>query len=561
MTESSRPWYYELNRYHWFVLIVATLGWMFDCLDQQLFNLARVPAVRELLQVGPTDPSVGKYAGYATSILLIGWGAGGIVFGILGDKIGRAKTMVWTILFYSVFTGLSGFSYSFWDFALYRFLTGFGVGGQFAVGVSLVAEVMPDRARPFALGMLQAMSALGNVTAALIGMAFGYLKVLGVVDSSWRWMFAVGIVPSLLAVLVFRKLKEPERWKAAVAAGGLKHKAGSVEELFGDPRWRKRTIVGMLLASAGVIGLWGIGFFSIDLNRSVLRKVYEQEARQAAEADRDRQFVRLALASSQVLDEVKSVQPASLLSLDATNKDPQVLYSAALDLRAKNELVSPAAVLAALNQNGKDRNGKDRPAQSAEERQRRGEYLNGGSPSAASLGSLAAGITARTKEIDGNLDWWAGITSMMFNIGAFFGVYAFSRVTHKLGRRPTFAIAFVLAMASTIVAFLFMNSRSDVFWMVPLMGFCQLSLFGGYAIYFPELFPTRLRSTGTSFCYNIARFVSAAGPSALGLLTSEVFVQTAEPMRYAGVTMCGIFVLGLVVLPFAPETRGQPLPE
>ena len=112
-------------------------------------------------------------------------------------------------------------------------------------------------------------------------------------------------------------------------------------------------------------------------------------------------------------------------------------------------------------------------------------------------------------------------------------------------------------------AFVFWNLRpvGDIFWMIPLMGFCQLALFGGYAIYFPELFPTRLRSTGTSFCYNGARFLGAAGPTASGLLTSRVFSGYPEPIRYAGVAMCTVFLVGLVALPFAPETRGQPLPE
>jgi MFS family permease len=149
----------------------------------------------------------------------------------------------------------------------------------------------------------------------------------------------------------------------------------------------------------------------------------------------------------------------------------------------------------------------------------------------------------------------------MMNVGAFFGIYAFSYVTHHLGRKPTFALSFVLALVST--AFVFWNFRTtaDVFWMIPIMGFCQLALFGGYAIYFPELFPTRLRSTGTSFCYNGARFVAATGPATLGLLTNRVFRDYPEPMRYAGVAMCAIFLVGLIVLPFAPETKGQPLPE
>jgi hypothetical protein len=116
-------------------------------------------------------------------------------------------------------------------------------------------------------------------------------------------------------------------------------------------------------------------------------------------------------------------------------------------------------------------------------------------------------------------------------------------------------------MISTAFVFAYLDQFSEIFWMIPIMGFCQLALFGGYAIYFPELFPTRLRSTGTSFCYNVGRFVAAVGPAALGLLTAHVYQDKAEPLRYAGVTMCGIFLLGLVVLPFAPETKGQPLPE
>jgi hypothetical protein len=101
--------------------------------------------------------------------------------------------------------------------------------------------------------------------------------------------------------------------------------------------------------------------------------------------------------------------------------------------------------------------------------------------------------------------------------------------------------------------------------MVPIMGFFQLSIFGGYAVYFPELFPTRLRSTGTSFCYNVGRFVAAAGPFTLGVLIRAVYsgpgYEGATGFRYAGVTMCGIFLLGLLAVPFAPETRGKPLPE
>ncbi len=172
-----------MTRYHWFVFVVAALGWLFDCLDQQLFVLARPAAMKELLP--PLDDPqafaelVKIYGNYATSIFLAGWAIGGLLFGVLGDRIGRAKTMVLTILLYSVCTGLSALSKGFWDFALYRFLTGLGVGGEFAVGVALVAEVMPVRARPHTLALLQALSSVGNVAAALINMGLGVAESEG----------------------------------------------------------------------------------------------------------------------------------------------------------------------------------------------------------------------------------------------------------------------------------------------------------------------------------------------------------------------------------------------
>jgi MFS family permease len=443
--EKHVAWWRELNRYHWFVLAVASLGWLFDTMDQQLFNIVRRPAVMTLLQpspgIEPVTKDVDLYSGYATSIFLIGWGSGGLLFGVLGDLIGRARSMMLTILLYSLFTGLSALSVGVWDFALYRFLTGLGVGGEFAAGVSLVAEVMPDRARPFALGLLQALSAVGNITAALISIVLAYTGL------SWRFVFIVGALPAFLSLVVFRYLQEPERWRLVAAKHSMAERLRSYTgELFQNPRWAKNAIIGLLLASSGIIGLWGIGFFSIDLQRSIFRARFQ-----------------------------------------------------------------------------------------------------------------AQGLSG--PEINFHENLWAGWTSIMLNLGAFLGIYAFSTVCHRIGRRPAFAISFVLAMVST--AFVFWNLRTigDIFWMIPLMGFCQLALFGGYAIYFPELFPTRLRSTGTSFCYNGARFLGAAGPTALGLLSSRVYSGYPEPIRYAGVTMCAVFLVGLVALPFAPETRGQPLPE
>ncbi len=446
--DGGPPWYKELTRYHWFVFVVAALGWLFDTMDQQLFNLARTPALTELLGAGASATEINKMGAYATSIFIVGWATGGLIFGVLGDRIGRARVMLMTILVYSLFTGLSALSRGWLDFAAYRFLTGLGVGGEFAVGVALVAEVMPDRARPHALGWLQALSAVGNISAALINIGLGLAEGEGALPSDWKpWriMFVIGAVPALLAVLIRARLREPEKWTSAVTT---EQKAGSLRELFGNPRWRKHALFGLLLAVPGVVGLWGIGFFSFDFVRAVFRKTYEEQ-----------------------------------------------------------------------------------------------------------------GLSA--EEIRGKLTVLVGVVSVMQNVGGALGIYVFKRFTQRSGRRPAFALAFVLALLSTAGTFWFLDDYYHVFWMIPGMGFCQLMLFGGYAIYFPELFPTRLRSTGTSFCYNIGRYVAALGPLTMGGLIDTVFGHHGQIMawRYTGVTMSLFFLVGLLALPFLPETKGKPLPE
>ena len=279
--------------------------------------------------------------------------------------------------------------------------------------------------------------------AAITGIGLGQLEQSGVIHGAWRVMFLVGTVPALLAIIIFKRLKEPEQWQRAKRE---QKRLGSVGDLFGNPRWRRNAVVGMLLAFSGVVGLWGIGFFSFDLLGSVLDKTFREQ-----------------------------------------------------------------------------------------------------------------GLSEQM--IAGKKTFWTGMTSLLQNAGAFFGIYTFTRVTHYTGRRKAFAISFLAAMMATAYAFWNLKTFTDIFWMIPLMGFAQLALFGGYAIYLPELFPTRLRSTGTSFCYNVGRFVAALGPLSLGLLTSRVYAGYSEPMRYAGVTMCLVFLIGLATLPFAPETRGKPLPE
>jgi MFS family permease len=565
----NRPWYRELDSYHWLVLVVCTLSWSFDCLTQQIFNLTRKPAMADLLATSPGDPNVAFFGAWSTAALLIGWATGGIVFGILGDRIGRVKTLIIMILSYSLSTGLCGLSQGQYDYILYCFITGMGAGGIFPVGCTLVAESLPDKTRAHALGMLQAFSAFGNVGAGFIWMGMIALWSQGAIDHPWRWFFSAGILPASLSIIIIRRLHEPEAWTKAVATGKLTKKAGSLAELFGDPRWRPRAIVGMLLAASGVIGLWGIGVFSNDLTQSFIGRQYDDAQRAEGQAKKDSQFVAGLIAAPEKIQAVYTtpegkpgIRTRDLLGTEDKDLDAKALYEGAASLMLKGQPVSAASVLNLLDQADKDR--KVQPAaQTAEDKVRRAELLKDPAP-AASFTDHVTRIQVRQKARGIEALHWAAVTLVMFNAGAFFGMYAFARITNRIGRRPTFALFFVAAGLTTAFAFLYMSQKSHLFWMVPLMGASQLSLFGGYAIYFPELFPTRLRSTGTSFCYNVGRYVAAIGPLGTGLLTSYVFYNPGNPVqatRYAGVAMCSCFLVGLVALLFAPETRGQPLPE
>jgi MFS family permease len=449
--DPNAPWYKQLTSYHWFVFIVASLAWLFDCLDQQLFLLARNSAMKALL---PPDMDPIKYGGYATSIFVAGWATGGLIFGSVGDRIGRAKTLTLTVLIYSVCTGLSAFSQGWIDFAIYRFLTGLGVGGVFGLAVALVADTLPDTARAGALGTLQALSAVGNVTAGLVSMYMGHLEGIKAIEpgTAWKYMFLVGAAPAFLCVFIQMRLKEPEKWVKARAAGkaaGVKF--GSYTALLGDVRWRGPALLGMMLCVAGVIGLWGIGFFSPELVGDVMQRSLMEE-----------------------------------------------------------------------------------------------------------------GVAA--DKIAGEKTYWIGVNSIVQNIGAFVGMLLFTKFAQSLGRKKAFAFAFIAAMLATIGYFQFFNGRGDI-WMSAIMGACQLALFAGFAIYLPELFPTSLRSTGTSFCYNVGRFIAASGPFTLGSLQAALKAGATTPeakleaFRNACSYMSVVFLLGLVALAFLPETKGRPMPE
>ena len=248
----------SLSRYQLLVLLVAWLGWVFDSMDATIYNLVLTPALRELLGSRNTAENIGWYGGIILAIFLVGWALGGILLGILADYLGRARTLVLAILIYAVFTGFAGFARSWWELALYRFVTALGVGGEWASGAILVAEVLPESLRVRGAGILQSAWGAGYFLAAGV-----YLLLSG---QSWRVMFFVGVVPALVGLFALLKVHEPERWRNARPSGTDRL---TLWELFAPSR-RRDTLVGSALAFVAVFGLWGATNWTPSLVRELI---------------------------------------------------------------------------------------------------------------------------------------------------------------------------------------------------------------------------------------------------------------------------------------------------
>ena len=426
---NPNSWRHGIAPYQWLVLFIAWLGWVFDSMDSTIYVLVLQPALHDLLcstGSGPVSTDViGWYGGIIFSIFLVGWAIGGVVFGVLADRFGRTKTLVFTILIYAVFTGMAALSQTWWQLALFRFITALGIGGEWAAGATLVAEAWPEDKRTKAAGLLQSAWAGGFLMAALLSLLLR--------NCGWRPMFVVGVAPAIVAIFVFLWVREPERWVKARAAekqtGGPR--SSKLAELFA-PGLMRSTLVGSGLAFIAVFGLWG-----------------------------------------------------------ATNWTPTLIRAL---------------------------------------------------PDLHGLG--ASDLTSR-----------ASYATMLLNVGALAGYFSFGPLADRVGRRRVFALMCLGSLVMLPVTFLTPRSYVQVLLLLPLLGFFNNGIFSGFAIYLPELYPTRIRATGAGFCFNIGRLLASAGPFITGYL-----VTALGSFSLAVCAVAVIYLGGLLILPFAPETKGQPLP-
>src|SRR5437588_11886361 len=217
MTDSPN----RISPQQWRSGIAAWLGWTFDGLDMHLYTLVAPPFVALLIGAASTsDPKVGHYASIIQGGFMLGWALGGGFFGRIGDRLGRSRALCLTVLTYAAFTGLSFFTQTWWHLFIFRFLAALGIGGEWAVGASLLSETWPRKWRPWIAAVLQTGVNVGILCACLAN----YLLA----SARPNQLFLVGVLPALLVLWIRRAVPEPEEWQAA------KQSAGRQEPHLGD---------------------------------------------------------------------------------------------------------------------------------------------------------------------------------------------------------------------------------------------------------------------------------------------------------------------------------------
>ncbi len=432
------------GRAQYMALAAAFLGWMFDGLEMGLFPLVARPALRELMGA-EANLTIGTWIAWITAGFLVGAAIGGLLFGWLGDRIGRVRAMIWSVLTYAVFSGLCGFAESPLQVAGLRFLAALGMGGEWSLGVALVMEVWPSKSRPMLAGLIGAASNVGFLLIAVVGLVMAQFigatadglravglseewvgKLMGPDNSGWRLLMFVGATPAFLTLFVRIFVPESQRWQRAAQT----QPPARVRDIF-QPGIRRKTILGTCLGGIALLGTWG---------------------------------------------SVQWAQPwASKMAFGTDNAATAASY-----------------------------------------------------------------------------------TQICSAVGAIIGTLLAAQMAEWFSRRKAY---FILSLGSLLVcAYLFrmpMQFDGEFLLVVGLAGAVTASFYGWLPLYLPELFPTRIRATGQGFAFNFGRVLAAAGTLGSGQLLNRF----QEDYARTGAITSLIYIAGMVLIWFGPETKGQPLPE
>ncbi|HEY4308661.1 MAG TPA: MFS transporter [Pirellulales bacterium] len=517
-----------IGREQYMALAAALLGWLFDGAEMGVFSMVGRQAIKDLLQreavtsaaadgvVAASEGTIAIWFGVVTAGFLVGAATGGVLFGWLGDRIGRVRAMTLSILTYALFTGLCGTATSAWQLGTLRFVAALGMGGEWSLGVALVMEIWPNRSRAFMAGLIGAAGNAGYLLVGGVGLVLNTLLVrLGtwaadagveqawidwlLANGGWRLLMMCGTAPALLTFLVRLFVPESARWEQERDRGATSH-------------WAARDLFAVVLGALGpalIIFLW---------------------------APRTEPFSVAIRAAGTVL---------GLLVATIGYTYPVVRYVGRLGAASSDAHVLRPTIGRML--------------------------LAAGLSGIALLGTWGAAQWVPT--------WADKITAgglhvkeyalMASAAGAIVGTILAALAGDFFGRRWTYVLMCVSSLASAVWMYQFHAEYNAGFLVATfLLGGCTASFYGWLPLYLPELFRTAVRATGQGFGFNFGRILAAVGALQTGNLvrafSDDVTIGGVTlPGGYplAGTTMSMIYIVGIALIWLAPETRGKPLPE
>ncbi len=516
MSQFRRP---RTTRGQWLALTAALLGWLFDGAEMGVFSLVGRPALRELL--GDTGESgVGFWFGIITAGFLVGAATGGVLFGWLGDRIGRVRAMTLSVLVYALFTGACGLAQSATQVAGLRFIASLGMGGEWSLGVALVMEIWPDRSRALLAGLIGAAANVGYLLIALVGLGLNtiiqdlghWLTALGLsaplVDQltghqGWRLLMISGAAPALLTFLIRLFVPESQRWQEQ-GQGTSSH-------------WAVRDLLGVVVAALAALTIIYLAAgpdlpLALRIGGTILCVVIA--------------------AAGYLYPVVRYLGRAETARAEAalgTNVDVEAAHDAAAGLSMRTTV--------------------------------RRMLLAAGLSGVALLGTWASLQWAPTwadQLTGGQMPEAKSWTQIWAALGAIVGTILAAMAGDWFGRKA----AYVLMCLASFGSILWLYRGHDVYGhgllaAVFIAGLCTASFYGWLPLYLPELFHTRVRGTGQGFGFNFGRILAAIGT----LQTGNLMGMFEGGYPQACSAMSAVYLLGLVLICFAPETRGQALPE
>ncbi len=505
-TEDARPPATAKAKY--MTLLAALLGWMFDGFEMGLFPLIGGPALADLLGADGAK-NAGMWFGIIIAVFLVGAATGGVLFGWLGDKIGRVRAMSLSIFTYAVFTGLCGFATEAWHIAALRFVASLGMGGEWSLGVALVNEIWPGKSRAFIAGLIGAAANVGFLMVALLSMGLagfiggveGLLKGIGLSDvttakllanSAWRFLMISGAFPALLIFFIRLFVPESEKWEEEKAKGATSH-------------WSNADLIGVLIGCGAALGIIYVWSPAAPVGGAVATLVT---------------LVGLVVALFGYLHPVRqylnrAVAAGALRPDGGTKVVASMLLGAGL------------AGVALLGTWGSIQWAPRWAGQLQPDTNEVKYYAKEKTQIATALGAIAATIAA-------------------------------AMAAGKFGRRITYTVMCVGSIVSALY-FYQGNKTFDTGFLVAafLAGGITASFYGFFPLYFPELFPTAVRATGQGFSFNFGRIVAAIG----GLQTATLMKAFDGSFPKAGSVMTVIYLIGVFIIWLGPETKDKELPE